>query len=193
MKKTYKSYGLLLTAITIALFLIVYYFFMGLNYYSTSVKINVSLLTALYVVVPVLLLKNISKVRNFTFVSAFKTSFFTMCIGGTLSILFIVLFLSIIDPEAGKILQQQRIESYITNLQAEYQSIKQPEPAQTQQYYNILKGLKSEQIQKDNFANFKNITIFLASIYLFYTIISIFLAIFFKKRNATNHSHTLVK
>ncbi|MGM5629706.1 DUF4199 family protein [Apibacter raozihei] len=192
MKNTPLHYGISLAILTLALFFAVYFFFSGFNYYLISLRVNVFVLPSIYVLFTVVLLyKRTSKYR-LSFKECFKISFTTLFIGGTLSLLLIILFLNYADPDAQILLQHQRIEQNLNNLHSDYNSLKEPTKEETALYKELVKSLSSDTTKNELLFNFKNSFAILGVIYLFYLTISLFLSIFFRLRNpnAIIHSNT---
>jgi len=117
--------GLVLFSLNMLAFFIVYYFFMDVNYWDTSMKVNSFVLPFLYTFVGFM---SVYWYRSFsgriTFYKAFRQAFITVFIGGFLSISSIFIFLNYIDIKARDTLNYQYVDLELKNLYEKYHEIR---------------------------------------------------------------------
>lgn len=91
MTKSPLTLGILLYAVTMAIFFVVYTFFSGIEYFDTTLKVNAFVLPIVYVLFAFWSVKSHWNNHQMNFKEAFKRAFVPMFVGGLLSIVSIFL------------------------------------------------------------------------------------------------------
>lgn len=185
-------FGLILFGITMLLFFIVYYFFAGENYWVTSVQVNSFVLPALYAGGAFWSVYSLRKeMGRITFPQAFKQSFFTLFVGGVLSLSSIYLFLNYVDTGARDILNYQFVTTQENKLdEARANQLKKAANLKDQtkkdevqaNYENYKKGLKAAKDNKTNYFSFKYLSGLFGVFLLFYLFLSVAFGAFLKNK-----------
>src|ERR1700750_902915 len=101
MTKSPSTLGIILFIATMIIFFVAYFFFSGINYFETSLKINAFVLPIIYAGAAFWSVKSFwNKNRVVSFKDAFSRAFVPMFIGGILSIFSIYAFLNFVDTDA---------------------------------------------------------------------------------------------
>lgn len=170
MKEIIYKKGIILALLTITLFLAVYFFGFNDNYFLTTVKVNAFILPTLYLGFIVFHIVKMGK-NGIYFKDVFQFSIGTLVISGTLSLVFIFMFLNFIDEEAKNVLLQQHLD-------IKYKNAMVVEDAKQREM--LLKTVKNNAV---NFFSLKWFFYFLSGLYFCYLIISLFLAKMLKNKN----------
>lgn len=188
--KSPVNLGLILFAITMAIFFIVYYFFGGSQFYDTTLKVNSFILPILYCAVAFISVRSFWKNnRVVRFKEAYKRAFIPMFIGGALSMISIFVFLNFVDVEAKNMLNHQYVERQKVELDKEYKDAKHFVKTDTERlelekkYQDRLKGFAPELVDGKDMLSFKFFAGYFAAILIFYVILSFFFGSFFRTRN----------
>ena len=189
MAKSISGIGLMIYAATMLIFFGLYFFGMNTDYFNNSLLLNAFLLPAVYLAgayYSVDIWKKEGGKMNFT--SVFGRSFKPMFIGGLLSILTMFAFLNFADQEAKNLLNYQYIERQKTELNNEYQKAKvlmqEPEEkAELEKNYQArLQSFSPVMIKDKDMFSFRQFTYYFGAIMVFYVILSVFFASFFRTR-----------
>lgn len=188
--KSPVNLGLILFAITMVIFFIVFYFFGGSQYYEVTLKVNSFILPILYCGVAFFSVrdfwKNHSEVR---FKEAYKRAFVPMFVGGILSFIGIFIFLNFVNTDAKDLLNYQYVERQKQELNKEYKDavvfVKDDTERKEldKKYQDRLKAFAPEQVQKKDMLSFNYFAGYFAVILIFYVILSFFFGSFFRTRN----------
>ena len=120
------------------------------------------------------------------FTEIFGRSFKPMFVGGILSVITMFLFLNFADTDAKDLLNYQYIERQKTELNNEYEKAKigMKDPAQKQEldknYQNRLQSFSPEMIKGKDMFSSRQFTYYFGAIMVFYVILSVFFASFFR-------------
>ena len=189
MVKNVYGVGFLLFIATMLIFFSMYFFGMNVDYFSNSMLLNAFLLPAVYVA-GAFLSVNATKKEGVPmgFRSVFGHAFKPMFIGGLLSVVTMFLFLNFVDKDAKDLLNYQYIERQKTELNNEYEKAKsaldkQEEKAELEKkYQDRLKSFSPEMIKDKDMFSFRQFTYYFGAIMVFYVILSVFFASFFRSR-----------
>ena len=188
--KSPVNLGLILFAMTMAIFFIVYYFFGGSQFYVTTLKVNSFILPILYCGVAFISVRSFWKNnRVVRFKEAYKRAFVPMFVGGALSMLSIFAFLNFVDVEAKNMLNHQYVERQKVELDKEYKDAKHFVKTDAEKlelekkYQDRLKGFSDEMVAGKDMLSFKFFAGYFAAILIFYVILSFFFGSFFRTRN----------
>jgi len=186
--------GLALFVLNMLAFFIVYYFFMDVNYWDTSMKVNSFVLPFLYTIVGFL---SVYWYRNFlgriTFYKAFRQAFVTVFLGGFLSMLSIFVFLNYVDTSARDILNYQYVELELRNLDTKYYKIKNEITANGDKNKleeldkNYLEAKQAREIamkERRNYFSFSFLSTVFGGFVLFYILLSVVVASFMKNKKS---------
>ncbi|WP_080779361.1 DUF4199 domain-containing protein [Chryseobacterium phocaeense] len=189
MTKSPSTLGIILFIATMIIFFVAYYFFSGINYFDTSLKINAFVLPVLYVGAAFWSVKSFwNKNRIVTFKDAFSRAFVPMFIGGILSIFSIYAFLNFVDPDAKKLLNYQYVQRQKTELDTEYQSARKIMKHQKdideldKKYKERLPSFSPEAIKGKDMLTASHFSGYFAAILIFYVVLSVFFGAFFRTR-----------
>ena len=189
MVKNVYGVGFLLFIATMLIFFSMYFFGMNVDYFSNSMLLNAFLLPAVYVA-GAFLSVNAAKKEGVPmgFRAVFGHAFKPMFIGGLLSVITMFLFLNFVDKDAKDLLNYQYIERQKTELNNEYEKAKstldkQEEKAELEKkYQERLKSFSPEMIKDKDMFSFRQFTYYFGAIMVFYVILSVFFASFFRSR-----------
>ena len=192
MTKNVYGVGVIIYAATMLIFLAMYFFGMNTDYFNNTLIINAFVLPVVYVAgsyYSVYSAKKEGKEMGFTdvFGRAFKPMFF----GGFLSVISMFLFLNFVDKEAKDLLNFQYIERQKVELNNEYEKAKtgMKEKDQLQELeknYEIRKkSFSPEMIEGKDMFDFRHFTYYFGAIMVFYVILSVFFACFFRSNTPT--------
>ena len=189
MVKNVYGVGFLLFIATMILFFAMYFIGMNVDYFSNSMLLNAFLLPAVYVG-GAFLSVSAAKKEGFPmgFRAVFGHAFKPMFIGGLLSVITMFLFLNFVDKDAKDLLNYQYIDRQKTELNNEYEKAKstldkQEEKAELEKkYQERLKSFSPEMIKDKDMFSFRQFTYYFGAIMVFYVILSVFFASFFRSR-----------
>ena len=189
MVKNVYGVGFLLFIATMLIFFSMYFFGMNVDYFSNSMLLNAFLLPAVYVA-GAFLSVNAAKKEGVPmgFRSVFGHAFKPMFIGGLLSVVTMFLFLNFVDKDAKDLLNYQYIDRQKTELKNEYEKAKSTldkpeEKAELEKkYQERLKSFSPEMIKDKDMFSFRQFTYYFGAIMVFYVILSVFFASFFRSR-----------
>lgn len=189
MVKNVYAVGFVLFIITMIIFFSLYFFGMNVDYFNNSVLLNAFLLPAVYVAGAYISVSSSKKIGSpMGFQAVFGRSFKPMFVGGFLSILTMFLFLNFVDRDAKDLLNYQYIERQKTELKNEYEKAKsviidEKEKAELEKnYQNRLQSFSPEMIKDKDMFSFRQFTYYFGAIMVFYVILSVFFASFFRSR-----------
>ena len=189
MVKNVYGVGFVLFIVTMLIFFSMYFFGMNVDYFSNSMLLNAFLLPAVYVVGAFLSVNAAKKEAvPMGFRAVFGRAFKPMFIGGLLSVVTMFLFLNFVDKDAKDLLNYQYIERQKTELNNEYEKAKsaldkQEEKAELEKkYQDRLKSFSPEMIKDKDMFSFRQFTYYFGAIMVFYVILSVFFASFFRSR-----------
>ena len=189
MVKNVYGVGFLLFIATMLIFFSMYFFGMNVDYFSNSMLLNAFLLPAVYVA-GAFLSVNAAKKEGVPmgFRAVFGHAFKPMFIGGLLSVVTMFLFLNFVDKDAKDLLNYQYIDRQKTELNNEYEKAKSTldkpeEKAELEKkYQERLKSFSPEMIKDKDMFSFRQFTYYFGTIMVFYVILSVFFASFFRSR-----------
>ena len=189
MVKNVYGVGFLLFIATMLIFFSMYFFGMNVDYFSNSMLLNAFLLPAVYVA-GAFLSVNAAKKEGVPmgFRAVFGHAFKPMFIGGLLSVVTMFLFLNFVDKDAKDLLNYQYIDRQKTELNNEYEKAKSTldkpeEKAELEKkYQERLKSFSPEMIKDKVMFSFRQFTYYFGAIMVFYVILSVFFASFFRSR-----------
>ena len=189
MVKNVYGVGFLLFIATMLIFFSMYFFGMNVDYFSNSMLLNAFLLPAVYVA-GAFLSVNAAKKEGVPmgFRAVFGHAFKPMFIGGLLSVVTMFLFLNFVDKDAKDLLNYQYIDRQKTELNNEYEKAKSTldkpeEKAELEKKYRErLKSFSPEMIKDKDMFSFRQFTYYFGAIMVFYVILSVFFASFFRSR-----------
>lgn len=189
MVKNVYGVGFLLFIATMLIFFSMYFFGMNVDYFSNSMLLNAFLLPAVYVA-GAFLSVNAAKKEGVPmgFRAVFGHAFKPMFIGGLLSVVTMFLFLNFVDKDAKDLLNYQYIDRQKTELKNEYEKAKSTldkpeEKAELEKKYRErLKSFSPEMIKDKDMFSFRQFTYYFGAIMVFYVILSVFFASFFRSR-----------
>ncbi|MEC5156570.1 DUF4199 family protein [Chryseobacterium sp. MP_3.2] len=189
MVKNISGIGLMIYAATMLIFFSLYFFGMNIDYFNNTVILNAFLLPAVYLAgafYSVHVWKKEGGLMNFT--TIFGRSFKSMFLGGLLSVLTMFAFLNFVDKDAKNLLNYQYIERQKTELNNEYEKAKmfleeKEEIAELDKsYYMRLQSFSPEMVKDKDMFSFRQFTYYFGAIMIFYVILSVFFASFFRTR-----------
>ena len=189
MTKSPSTLGIILFIATMIVFFIVYYFFSGINYFDTSLKINAFLLPVLYAGTAFWSVKSYwNNHRVVTFREAFKRAFVPMFIGGILSIFSIYVFFNFVDTDAKKLLNYQYVQRQKSELDKEYVSARKILKHQKdieeldQKYKERSQSFTPEAVKGKDMLTASHFSGYFAAILIFYVVLSLFFGAFFRTK-----------
>ncbi|WP_419870752.1 DUF4199 domain-containing protein [Chryseobacterium sp. CT-SW4] len=188
MTKSPSTLGIILFIATMIIFFIVYFFFSGINYFDTSLKINAFVLPVLYAGTAFWSVKSYWNNHRLGFRDAFKRAFVPMFIGGILSIFSIYLFLNFVDTDAKSLLNYQYVERQKSELDAEYtkakQILKNKEDIEEleQKYKERKESFAPELVKEKDMLTASHFSGYFAAILIFYLVLSLFFGAFFRTK-----------
>ncbi|ROH99859.1 DUF4199 domain-containing protein [Chryseobacterium daecheongense] len=189
MTKSPSTLGIILFIATMIVFFIVYYFFSGINYFDTSLKINAFLLPVLYAGTAFWSVKSYwNNHRVVTFREAFKRAFVPMFIGGILSVFSIYVFFNFADTDAKKLLNYQYVQRQKSELDKEYVSARKILKHQKdideldQKYKERSQSFTPEAVKGKDMFTASHFSGYFAAILIFYVVLSLFFGAFFRTK-----------
>ncbi|WP_299180443.1 DUF4199 domain-containing protein [uncultured Chryseobacterium sp.] len=189
MTKSPTTLGIILFIATMIIFFIAYYFFSGINYFDTSLKINAFVLPVLYAGTAFWSVKSYwNNHRVVSFKNAFKRAFVPMFIGGILSIFSIYSFLNFVDTDAKKLLNYQYVQRQKAELDKEYTSARKILKHQKdideldQKYKERLQSFTPEAVKGKDMLTASHFSGYFAAILIFYVVLSLFFGAFFRTK-----------
>jgi len=189
MTKSPSTLGIILFIATMIIFFVAYFFFSGINYFETSLKINAFVLPIIYAGAAFWSVKTFwNKNRVVSFKDAFSRAFVPMFIGGILSIFSMYAFLNFVDPNAKKLLNYQYVQRQKKELDTEYQSARKIMKHQKdideldQKYKERLPSFSPEVIKGKDMLTASHFSGYFAAILIFYVVLSVFFGAFFRTR-----------
>ncbi|MDQ0781910.1 DUF4199 domain-containing protein [Chryseobacterium sp. W4I1] len=189
MTKSPSTLGIILFIATMIIFFVAYFFFSGINYFETSLKINAFVLPIIYAGAAFWSVKTFwNKNRIVSFKDAFSRAFVPMFIGGILSIFSMYAFLNFVDPNVKKLLNYQYVQRQKKELDTEYQSARKIMKHQKdideldQKYKERLPSFSPEAIKGKDMLTASHFSGYFAAILIFYVVLSVFFGAFFRTR-----------
>lgn len=191
MFKNVYSTGLLLFAVTMAVFFGVYFFGYNTHYFITSLMVNAFVLPALYTLGAYFSVNSLKKQQPaLGFRAAFGRAFAPMFIGGFLSMWSIFAFLNYADPEAKSLLNYQFVErnkKELTEIYVKQKSVlkNKAEIAELEKdYQKSMQSFSPEMVKDKDIFTFRQFTYYFAAVLVFYTILATFFGSFFRSKGA---------
>lgn len=189
MVKNVYAVGFVLFVATMVIFFGMYFFGMNTDYFNNSLLINAFLMPVVYLAGAYYSVHELKKTGvPMGFRDVFGRSFKPMFFGGLLSVIAMFLFLNFADPSAKDLLNYQYIERQKTELNNEYESAKAVisndlERAELEKnYQNRLQSFAPEMIKDKDMFSFRQFSYYFAAILIFYVILSVFFASFFRNK-----------
>lgn len=188
MTKSPSTIGIILFIATMIVFFVAYYFFSGIHYFDTSLKINAFVLPVIYAGGAFWSVKSRWNTHKMSFREAFKRSFVPMFIGGILSIFSIYLFLNFVDTDAKKLLNYQYVERQKSELDSEYQSARKILKHQKdideldQKYKERSQSFSPQAVKGKDMLTASHFSGYFAAILIFYVVLSLFFGAFFRTK-----------
>ncbi|MDC8104149.1 DUF4199 domain-containing protein [Chryseobacterium sp. B21-037] len=188
MTKSPSTIGIILFIATMIVFFVAYYFFSGIHYFDTSLKINAFVLPVIYAGGAFWSVKSRWNTHKMGFREAFKRSFVPMFIGGILSIFSIYLFLNFVDTDAKKLLNYQYVERQKSELDSEYQSARKILKHQKdineldQKYKERSQSFSPQAVKGKDMLTASHFSGYFAAILIFYVVLSLFFGAFFRTK-----------
>ncbi len=177
---------------TMLIFLGLYFFGMNTDYFNNSLIINAFVLPIVYLAGAYISVNALKKTKaHLSFKDVFGRAFKPMFMGGLLSVLSIYLFLNFADRDAKDLLNFQYVERQKTELNKEYEKANltlktDEEKAELRKNYeNRLQSFSPEMIKDKDMFTLQQFSYYFAAILIFYVILSVFFASFF--RSITPH------
>ncbi|SFM97619.1 MULTISPECIES: DUF4199 domain-containing protein [Chryseobacterium] len=190
MTKSPSTLGIILFIATMIIFFVAYFFFSGINYFETSLKINAFVLPIIYAGAAFWSVKSFwNKNRVVSFKDAFSRAFVPMFIGGILSIFSIYAFLNFVDKDAKKLLNYQYVQRQKNELDTEYQSARKIMKHQKdideldKKYKERLPSFSPEAVKGKDMLTASHFSGYFAAILIFYVVLSVFFGAFFRTRS----------
>lgn len=190
MTKSPVTLGIILFGATMLIFFIVYYFFSGITYFETSLKVNAFVLPVLYALTAFWSVKSYWNHHRMSFKDAFKRAFVPMFTGGFLSVISIFSFLNFVDTDAKKLLNYQYVERQRAELDSEYSKAKKMLKAQEdiddleKKYKERVQSFAPERIKGKDMLTASHFSGYFAAILIFYLVLSLFFGAFFRTRTS---------
>lgn len=188
MTKSPTTLGILLFGATMLIFFVVYWFFSGITYFETSLKVNAFVLPIFYALAAFWSVKSRWNKYRMGFREAFKRAFVPMFVGGILSIVSIFSFLNFIDTDAKKLLNYQYVQRQKSELDKEYYSAKKILKHQKdideleQKYQEGLQRFDPKIVKGKDMLTASHFSGYFAAILIFYVVLSVFFGAFFRKK-----------
>lgn len=201
--KIYLKFGLIAFVISMLAFFIVYTFFFNQSYYITSIRANAFVMPFVFALAGFFAAFIRKKeIGILSFQEGFKQSFLSMFIGGILSLGFVFVFFNYVDTDAKEVFIHQGIDTYLNGAKSEYASAKkinketkkigsQEDKMLDEQIKIIEERMNSDEIRKTNYFSFRNVSVFLSVLSVFYLLLSLFFAGFLK--NTPNYQDQIVE
>jgi hypothetical protein len=187
MAKNVSGVGLMIYGATMLAFFAMYFFGMNTDYFNNSLLVNAFVLPAVYLAGAYYSVNYIKKqgiLMHFT--DVFGRAFKPMFVGGILSILTMFLFLNFVDKDAKDLLNFQYVERQKTELKNEYEKAKfgmvdKEQIQELEKNYEMRQQSFSPEMIKDlDKFSFRWFTYYFGAIMVFYVILSVFFASFFR-------------
>lgn len=192
MTKNVYGVGFVIYAATMLIFFAMYFFGMNTDYFNNSLLINAFVLPAVYLAGSYYSVYSEKKKGiQMGFTDVFGKAFKPMFFGGFLSVITMFLFLNFVDKDAKDLLNFQYVERQKTELKNEYEKAKigMVEKEQIQEleknYELRQKSFSPEMIQDKDMFSFRQFTYYFGAIMVFYVILSVFFASFFRSNTPT--------
>lgn len=192
MTKNVYGVGFVIYAATMLIFFAMYFFGMNTDYFNNSLLINAFVLPAVYLAGSYYSVYSEKKKGiQMGFTDVFGKAFKPMFFGGFLSVITMFLFLNFVDKDAKDLLNFQYVERQKTELKNEYEKAKigMVEKEQIQEleknYELRQKSFSPEMIQDKDMFSFRQFTYYFGAIMVFYIILSVFFASFFRSNTPT--------
>ena len=187
MTKNVSGVGLMIYGATMLAFFAMYFFGMNTDYFNNSLLVNAFVLPAVYLAGAYYSVNYIKKQGiPMSFADVFGRSFKPMIVGGILSILTMFLFLNFLDKDAKDLLNFQYVERQKTELKNEYEKAKfgmvdKGQIQELEKNYEMRKqSFSPEMIKNLDKFSFRWFTYYFGAIMVFYVILSVFFASFFR-------------
>lgn len=187
MAKNVSGVGLMIYGATMLAFFAMYFFGMNTDYFNNSLLVNAFVLPAVYLAGAYYSVNYIKKQAiPMRFTDVFGRAFKPMFVGGILSILTMFLFLNFVDKDAKDLLNFQYVERQKTELKNEYKKAKfgmvdKEQIQELEKNYEMRKQSFSPEMIKDlDKFSFRWFTYYFGAIMVFYVILSVFFASFFR-------------
>ncbi|WP_027376269.1 DUF4199 family protein [Kaistella palustris] len=187
MTKNVYGTGLILYFATMLIFFAMYFLGMNTDYFNNSLLINAFLLPAVYLAGAYYSVYTVKKTGvPMAFTDVFGRAFKPMFVGGILSVMTMFLFLNFADTAAKDLLNYQYIERQKTELTNEYTKAKagmkkdEEKKELDRNYENRLRSFSPEMIKGKDMFSFRQFTYYFGAIMVFYVILSVFFASFFR-------------
>ena len=164
-----------------------YFFGMNVDYFNNSMLLNAFLLPVVYVAGAYYSVSSAKKLGfPMGFRAVFGRAFKPMFIGGLFSMLTMFVFLNFVDKDAKDLLNFQYVERQKTELKNEYEKAKfgmvdKGQIQELEKNYEMRKQSFSPEMIKDlDKFSFRWFTYYFGAIMVFYVILSVFFASFFR-------------
>ena len=187
MTKNVSGVGLMIYGATMLAFFAMYFFGMNTDYFNNSLLVNAFVLPAVYLAGAYYSVNYIKKQGiPMSFADVFGRAFKPMFVGGILSILTMFLFLNFVDKDAKDLLNFQYVERQKTELKNEYEKAKfgmvdKGQIQELEKNYEMRKqSFSPEMIKNLDKFSFRCFTYYFGAIMVFYVILSVFFASFFR-------------
>ena len=187
MTKNVSGVGLMIYGATMLAFFAMYFFGMNTDYFNNSLLVNAFVLPAVYLACAYYSVNYIKKqCIPMSFADVFGRAFKPMFVGGILSILTMFLFLNFVDKDAKDLLNFQYVERQKTELKNEYEKAKfgmvdKGQIQELEKNYEMRKqSFSPEMIKNLDKFSFRWFTYYFGAIMVFYVILSVFFASFFR-------------
>ena len=187
MTKNVSGVGLMIYGATMLAFFAMYFFGMNTDYFNNSLLVNAFVLPVVYLAGAYYSVNYIKKQGiPMSFTDVFGRAFKPMFVGGILSILTMFLFLNFVDKDAKDLLNFQYVERQKTELKNEYEKAKfgmvdKGQIQELEKNYEMRKqSFSPEMIKNLDKFSFRWFTYYFGAIMVFYVILSVFFASFFR-------------
>lgn len=187
MTKNVYGIGLMIYGATMLAFFAMYFFGMNTDYFNNSLLVNAFVLPAVYLAGAYYSVYSIKKQGiQMNFKDVFGRAFKPMFFGGLLSVLTMFAFLNFVDKDAKDLLNFQYVERQKTELKNEYEKAKvgmveKSQIDELERNYELRQKSFSPELLKDQDKfSFRWFTYYFGAIMVFYVILSVFFASFFR-------------
>lgn len=187
MRNSKNGVGLMLYLATMVIFFGMYFFGMNTEYFNNSLLLNAFLLPIVYVAGSYYSVNSLKKTGvHMGFTDVFGRAFKPMFLGGFLSVLTMFAFLNFVDTDAKDLLNYQYLDRQKTELTNEYTKAKigmvheEDKIELEKNYQNRLQSFSPEMIKDKDMFSFRQFTYYFGGIMVFYVILSVFFASFFR-------------
>ncbi|AZZ58071.1 DUF4199 domain-containing protein [Riemerella anatipestifer] len=190
MGKSTINNGLAMSGAILLVFFVVYFFFMDVNYFHTTMIANSFVLPLIFGVGAFISVYSYKKEKvRLTFKEAFGKAFAPMFLAGFLSISSIFVFISYVDKDVKSLLNHQYIESFRASLEEEYTKAKQITKPNTeeakeleQKYEEGKKRIEEKVKKKEDMFSLYHFSLVFAGYCAFFLILSVFFGSFFRSK-----------